>query len=120
MKYLPQIEGVFKPLGIIFFGSLAMGLWNANQHGELKDWDMLGEALYDGSFTAFMAVVAWLALRSPLSQSAIAEKAVTTAVEAVGTRAADAAASTAQTMQDGTTEAVVEKLAQMPPVEPKQ
>ncbi len=71
---IPQVQGWLKPILTIFLGSLAVGLWNANQDGELEGWDMLPEVAYDASFTAFLAVVAWLGLRSPLSAAAQAEK----------------------------------------------
>ncbi len=115
MKYLPQIEGTIKPLLTIFFGSLAIGLWQANQHNELNSWAMLPEALYDGSFTAFMAIVAWLALRSPISASSLQEKAVTKAVEQVGTKATESAKATVAAMQEASTQAVVEQLGTVEP-----
>jgi len=64
---VPQIQGWLKPIVVIFVGSLCMGILNAYSHGDLTGFDMLVHVAEDSSFGAFMAVIGWLGLRSPLS-----------------------------------------------------
>lgn len=111
---IPQINGTVKGLGAVAATATCTALIDAWHKGALTSWAMLGPALYDSSFTGFMAllaaIVAWLALRSPLSQSSKDERNLVSTVTAMTGIAGDEAIKTAQQVKEMATTNAIQSL----------
>lgn len=108
---IPQVNGTVKGLLAVACTATGTALIDAFHKGTLSGWGTLGPALYDSSFTGFMALVAatiaWLAIRSPLSQSSKDDRNLVKTVEATTGMTGDDAKSMALYVKaKATTEAI--------------